>query len=538
MTERVHFSKTDIGAEILPILTTGLYRNTLDTLREYIQNSIDAGATGIELVIDPDTVAVVDDGAGMSKVAARNALRLGISEKNPIEDVGFRGIGIYSAFNVCDTLEVFTKAADDKEGYHLRFDFQAIRAQLLAEQERRKNGLPSKLYLEKLLEDTVYVQEDPNHVVENHGTRVVMSGVLSDAYRRLLDWEGVESYLRDVVPLPFHPNFKFGPQIEKKFEEEDYRVVPVILQINDRRENIYRPYTNEMFVHGGRHRPKIFQLRRGATRFGFAWVCINDERKVLKDLSIRGLVIKKFGFSIGNRSYLEPLFTRTVFSRRVTGEIIIQHPNLLPNAARSDFENNSTRQEFQQLLPGLIRQVSDWANEIQQQDKAREVLNDVLHTLGEIAQELPLSRRDKEGLLRYNVRLADQENKLRIHKKQLEAQAALQDHYRTAGQLLKECKTILRDALSRGTTAAKKLESDAVKSVQAEVEAKAAAPTAHEIEAPTDIASVLEAAGLQLSDDLRKALRLFESECILTHLDEAAYKSILAEFREILEERF
>jgi HSP90 family molecular chaperone len=42
MATLTHFSKEDIGGEILPILTTGLYGNTLDALREYIQNSVDA----------------------------------------------------------------------------------------------------------------------------------------------------------------------------------------------------------------------------------------------------------------------------------------------------------------------------------------------------------------------------------------------------------------------------------------------------------------------------------------------------------------
>ena len=37
---RVNFSRHDIGAEILPILTSGLYRDSLDALREYIQNAI------------------------------------------------------------------------------------------------------------------------------------------------------------------------------------------------------------------------------------------------------------------------------------------------------------------------------------------------------------------------------------------------------------------------------------------------------------------------------------------------------------------
>ena len=90
MDQRIRFSKEDIGGDLLPILTSGLYRDKLDTLREYIQNAIDAKSKHIELVIDPDVVSVSDDGTGMSAAEARKAIRLGISEKNPLENVGFR----------------------------------------------------------------------------------------------------------------------------------------------------------------------------------------------------------------------------------------------------------------------------------------------------------------------------------------------------------------------------------------------------------------------------------------------------------------
>jgi hypothetical protein len=537
MPARIHFSKTDIGGELLPILTTGLYRNTLDTLREYIQNSIDARAENVELVIDPDTVAVIDDGLGMAAAEARQALRLGLSEKNPTEDVGFRGIGIYSAFNLCDTLEIFTKREDSSTGYYLKFDFKTVRRQLLADQERRKRGLKSNLFLEKLLEGNVYVEPDSTHAVEDRGTKVIMSGIASDSYRSLLDWKTVESYLQDVVPLPFNPTFSFGKKLEKKFEEEDYRVVSLELQINARKENIFRPYTNDLFTNGGLYAPKFFPLRRGSTRFGFAWVCINDERRVLKDQGLRGLLIKKFGFSIASRAYLEPFFSRTVFNRRITGEIIIQHPNLLPNAARSDFENNSTRQKFLELLPDFIKVLSAWANKIQQEEKGREVLETVGETLSDIYRELPTNRRDKDKLLEYNVTLADQEHKLETHKKTLQANNELKSHYRKVLKTLKECKAIVRDGLSKNVAASRRLESEVVKSIQAEVEATAR-PRGGDKRTPGDLTSVLEAAGFPLSSELRTALKAFDSECLRANVDQSTYESILAEFRDILDERF
>lgn len=536
MTTRIHFSKADIGGEILPILTTGLYRDSLDALREYIQNSIDATSTKIEVIIDPDTVGIIDDGVGMTASTARRAIRLGISDKNPLKNVGFRGIGIYSAFNLADSLEIFTKAQTGEAGYRLKFDFKAIRNQLLKEEERRKSGLPPKLYLEKLLEDSVYVEEDTGHVVEGHGTKVVLSGVLSETYKRLTDWETVETYLQNVVPLPFRPEFTFGREIERKFAEEDYRVVPLTLQIGRERNEIYRPYTNDVFSRGGLHRPKYFPLKKRKKSFGFAWVCINDERRVLKDQSLRGLLIKKFGFSIATRSYLESFFPRTVFNRRITGEIIVQHANLLPNAARSDFENNSTRQDFLGILPTFIRTLSDWANRIQEEHKAREVLKVVEERLKEILAALPADRRDQDKMLQYNVEIAEQEHSFKVHKKTLTGFPDLQKKRREIAKLLKESKAFVKDSLSNSATSLRRLERNVTKTIQAEARQSTSPILDQKVETPASLLSVLEDAGFHLATDLQNALFLFDTQCLKEHLDPEAYAKILQELKDLLEE--
>ncbi len=364
-----------------------------------------------------------------------------------------------------------------------------------------------------------------------------MSHILGDAYKRLLDWKAVEAYLQDVVPLPFNPDFKFGRRIEKKFAEEDYRVVNLALQINDRTDNIYRPYTNELFARGGKYPPKFFPLRQGSARYGFAWVCISDDRKALRDQTLRGLLVKKFGFSIATRAYLEAFFGRTVFNRRITGEIIIQHPNLLPNAARSDFENNSTRQKFLETLPSFISHLSTWANKIQQDEKARDVLETVSRSLADIYHELPMNRRDKDKLLEQNVVLAGLEHKIQLHKKALQANAESKPQYAKVLRLLKECKTIIRNGLSKSVAAARKIESDVVKSIQAETEARDSSSTSND-QPPIDLTSLLDSAGLQLSAELRGVLGFLDLECIRPYVDQATYQSILSDFREMLEERY
>jgi len=535
MDQGIRFSKEDIGGELLPILTSGLYRDKLDTLREYIQNAIDAKSKHIELVIDPDVVSLSDDGTGMTAAEARKAIRLGISEKNPLENVGFRGIGLYSAFNLCDHLALHTRASGDSGGYVLRFDFRRMREALLQEAERSKRGLLPSLYLERLLEETVVVEADSSGAIAEHGTMAILSGLLEDVYERLNDWGQVTDYLENVVPLPFRPDFRHKSEIEQRFAAEDYRVVPLRLCIGSRREDIFRPYHDGMFSHGGRYPPDFFDVAYDGHKSGFAWVCINDARRVLKDKNLRGILIKKFGFSISNRSFLEPYFGRTVFSRRITGELIVQHRDLIPNAARSDFEHNSVRQVFfHKALPRLIRDVSEWANGIQQVEKAREVLAETSEYLATVSDQLPAVQRDRERLLRVNVELEQVERNLRSHTKLLREIEA--DHLARTESLLGECQRTVRQALLEERRTRRKLEERVVRSVQRE----ALGPTEEEKERlaalPRTLVELFDSYDLLDNPELRRAVRLLDEQVLQVHLEDASYREALAQLRELLEE--
>ena len=53
----------------------------------------------------------------------RRARRLGASDKGRQSNVGFRGIGIYAAFGMCETLTIHTHQADTSELLGLRMRF-------------------------------------------------------------------------------------------------------------------------------------------------------------------------------------------------------------------------------------------------------------------------------------------------------------------------------------------------------------------------------------------------------------------------------
>ena len=242
MAESKEFNAKDIGAELLPVITKGLYRDPLDTVREYIQNAIDAKAKKVEMRVSQDLVSVRDNGTGMTKEIARKAIRLGMSKKDPNKDVGFRGIGIYSAFNVCNKLEIYTKP---EKGVcsKLVFEFAKIRKMLEDEEDRRMKGEPARLFLEKLLTESVTAEECSDCPLENSGTLVMMEGVTGNVYKRLVDREQVTEYLQGAVPLPFSPKFKHKNKIESRFAEEDYRVITLELAIHGYKEQLFKPYS-------------------------------------------------------------------------------------------------------------------------------------------------------------------------------------------------------------------------------------------------------------------------------------------------------
>lgn len=531
---RARFSKADIGGEILPILTRGLYRDTLDSLREYIQNAIDAEATQVGVSIDPDLVSITDDGTGMNASQARHAIRLGVSDKNPLVNVGFRGIGIYSSFNLCESLEIFTKSAKEKLTYRLFFDFSQIRMKLLEEQERRNQGQPPTLNLEELLEESVFMEPTSGGQIKDHGTRVIMSGLTPDVYYRINDWDQVADYLQNVVPLPFNPEFKFAKDLQEKFEEQDYKVIPLTLQMGERVERVYRPYRNGIFRFGGNHPPKFIELREGRQHFGFAWVCVNDARETIKDLKVRGLLIKKFGFSIGDRTFLEPYFVRTVYSRRITGEVIIQHTNLIPNAARNDFENSAARQNFLEVLPKFTREVDRWANQIQEEDRARDVLSEITVELSAINQELPSIRRDRERLLKLNAEISDIERRLRPHLRRLGSIDS--EGLEKSRKLLAGTKEFVREALVSQRRSRHRMEQEVVRAIQREALTPTSAEQERKESIPVDLVSLLDAYGLLESDGLRHFLRFLDDNILKSHLTEDSYSQTIVDLRDHLEE--
>jgi len=430
----VTLNKSDFGAEILSILTKGMYPDPRDSLREYIQNGVDAGASKILLKIRQKTIVVEDDGKGMDITTMRKSIRLGVSEKDPKKNVGFMGIGLYSSFHLCDNLAIYSKF-NDQSPNKLFFDFKSMRKALEEQRELRlDNSFQDKdiVALQNLMEDYIQLSELDVEEFPIQGTRVEMTGLEPSFFKSIEKFDEISNYLERVIPLPFHPDFKWGVKIENKIREvcnlhsSKFELVNLKLQIDDREETLYRPYTDQDFNEEPLE-PEFFELKNDSDFFGISWGCLNSNRTTVKNNELRGFLIRKQGFAIGSRHNLLTYFKRQTYFNRYIGEIIVVNPFLLPNAPRSDFEFSSLRASFYNSLWEMANYYNAEADKYQENTKFEEDLDNAIKFIKETELNLNIIREDSEKLLEALRDLNDKKEDLskKIEKRDFKKEEAI-----------------------------------------------------------------------------------------------------------------
>ncbi|MFN0215114.1 MAG: ATP-binding protein [Saprospiraceae bacterium] len=415
-------TKFDIGAEIISILTKGMYPDPRDAVREYIQNAVDAGAENINVKVRLNSVSVKDDGSGMDGETLRKSVRVGISEKNPKANVGFMGIGIYSAFHLCDKLTIHTRKSNESP-IRLVMQFKEMREHLLFQKELRLiNKINSEQLtdLQTLLESNINLTvlgDLPDEEFPSVGTLVELVGLDPILYDYLIDVDKISTYLRDVVPLHFEKKeiFKWGEEIEQRINTicaqhgAAFHTVNLKLQVNSQTLDLFRPYRDVDFHNDSPQEPKFEEIKKDGIFLGVAWGCLNGSRNKIADHDKRGFILKKQGFSIGNRENMVRFFgpSRTHVDRYV-GEIVLVNPDILPNAARNDIETSVLKTLFRAAMEeegGVASRFNTFSNDYQESDIAEKQLDEVNAALKEIFEDYTPYEENTDTLLGLNTRI-------------------------------------------------------------------------------------------------------------------------------------
>ena len=406
------FGISDIGQNILKYLTEGLYPDPRDIIREYIQNSVDSDAAKITLKIDRQAVEILDDGHGMTLEELRNSLRLGLSDKDPLTNVGYKGIGMYCALSDADSLEVITSTTAGSSS--LTLDLKSLRQRLNA--DRSEN---IETFFRDLPDSAQFGTPGPTDSqqsgIANSGTRIRLTGISDKANSYFYNKDELIAYLSLCIPLSFNKNFSKAKGITKAIRDESkkagrpYREIHLRLCIDGVSQDITRPFKDK--GHGFTLQDPIFKPisvpdGEETRQVAFLWACLNDQRKIIPIKFGQGLVLKMHGFTIGDTTYVQQFFSKgNKHFRRMVGEIIILDSAITPNAARNGIEFSEVGEQFKLALKEIADGLEKHSNTHQENSKALEERDSALQVLKKAQSESQLEHiheleRHKESLSR------------------------------------------------------------------------------------------------------------------------------------------
>lgn len=202
----------EVGIFTLESLTTGMYPSSLDTFREYIQNSCDSidkarskifgdneGSIDIQIDGKARKITIKDDGTGIPVLDFKSTLtNIGYSDKTLETDRGFRGIGRLCGLAYCRELRFISTAQG--EGIKSTVTFNAEKLREIA---RGKKKYTIKEALDEIVSFETAVADNDEHLFLVELIDIVGTNNI------LLDVDKVREYLSFVAPVDYKQSLGF-----------------------------------------------------------------------------------------------------------------------------------------------------------------------------------------------------------------------------------------------------------------------------------------------------------------------------------------
>lgn len=539
---RLMVDEQDIGAELLPILSKGLYTNPLDCIREYVQNGVDANATEVTIQITGNSVYIHDNGDGMDEPTLVKARALGSSWKRMDENVGFRGIGIYSAYDLCNRLQITTKRANEGKIYILRFNFAAMRDELA---RARAADTSSTIALSTLLHDHTDFGEEETDDRDAHFT-VIQLEELSDTHiRTLADRDKLRHYVLHNLPVDFAEAFPYREIITNKLRENvpGFKAVKITLKSDGLDDDVVAKPAIENLLE-----PTIETITAGGKDVAYFWACLTSGRGQIgksksnpKASSIeqeyQGFATKYKGFTIGNRDRFRGAFSAgsgTLYGW-YTGEIYVIDPRVVPNAERDDFEASTAKVALEAAVVGRLAKLATQANKARERARAAELVDQWAAALPKIESDIQQGVGDQiqllEQLLGASQQLEKQKSKIGSDRK--EELIALVTK-------AKELKKSLESGIGRPARAPKKAPPASPSPATPEPAQAPPAPTRRPEPEPESTPTLIELAreyGFESGSQLAWLLQTIDNSLIdVLGVTSSAYKAVVHEVEQRCQE--
>lgn len=377
------FRPEDIGGELVAILSKGLYTNPLAALREYVQNAVDGEAKRVVIKVTGNSLLITDDGRGMTLDQLVAARQFGLSPKVYAENVGFRGIGVYSGFDLCRLARIHSKSKGSTRANVLVFDFQGMRERLDAARLTADANIKPTL-IDLITEYSWFSRDDGTYPLELEFTHVDLQDLSPDHVKRLSNSQELSEYLLQALPIDFHRDFTYRDEINRRLAENvpGYHPITIELQIEGQPALIV-----EKAPIDGLQSPQFGYATVNKRQVAFFWASLNGKPERVLSRSERaaktrgrskyaGFAYKVKGFTIGDREKLRPMFRVQDFLYYwYTGEIYVLDDNVLPNAERDDFETSPASEGLKLAVARVMEDLLKQVQKFQQTEQADQTLD-------------------------------------------------------------------------------------------------------------------------------------------------------------------
>lgn len=344
-----------VGKDVLELLSSSMYVNPLSIFREYVQNatdsiddavaagllpSVDAGQIEVNLDHIDRRVVIRDNGVGLSnRDFPTRMLSFGASAKRGTDARGFRGVGRLSALGYVQQLVFRSRAKGDTKVLEARWDGRVVKRMLAS--------TDSDTDLRTIVREAVSImQRDPENYPA-HFFEVELVKPRRIANDRLLNELEIATFISQVCPCPFAPEFSFGEEIAELLAPHGRAGKFYNVHINGSETPIYRPYRNEVTYSdakkGALRRLKTFEVESiDGEAAAVGWLVHHDYQGAIPvGQGVRGLRARVGNIQVGHDRLLLEVFPEERFCSWSIGEVHVLDSRVVPNGRRDEFESNA-----------------------------------------------------------------------------------------------------------------------------------------------------------------------------------------------------
>lgn len=360
--------KTIIGKDVIESLTIGMYEDSRFIYREYIQNSADQidkalkenllkkGEDEIHIEIDSEkkSILIEDNATGISKSKVNDILKnIAQSTKERGIDKGFRGIGRLGGLGYCDSLIFETSFKGENIKSRMVWN-----AKLLKEIINNRISKEEAAHVIDKVTNLKFDSEEP----DKHYFKVCLLNVTNET---LLNKKEIEAYLSMVAPVPYDKSFIFRQEIYNYININDIKIDEYKIFINT--NQIFKPYSTIIYksANGKKQRSgdEIFNINLFKECFSnellyWGWYGISKFDAVIDETNIsRGIRLRKENIQIGDSRTLIRFFKEQRGNYYFFGEIHAINPDLIPNARRDYFLENTICLIFEENIENFFHTI-------------------------------------------------------------------------------------------------------------------------------------------------------------------------------------